>query len=47
MKVYKYRGISTLDRDLKTLVSNQFFAPTAEKLNDPVETVLRGCLKTL
>ena len=44
MKVYKYRGISTLDRDLKTLVSNQFFAPTAEKLNDPVETVLNSQL---
>ena len=44
MKVYKYRGISTLDRDLKTLVSNQFFAPTAEKLNDPVETVLSSQL---
>ena len=44
MKVYKYRGISTLDRDLKTLVSNQFFAPTAEQLNDPVETVLNSQL---
>lgn len=44
MKVYKYRGISTLDRDLKTLVLNQFFAPTAEQLNDPVETVLNSQL---
>ena len=46
MKVYKYRGISYLDRDLKTLVSNQFFAPTAEQLNDPVETVLNSQLVT-
>lgn len=39
MKVYKYRGIESeiLERDLKTFVSNQFFAPKFEMLNDPFE----------
>ena len=43
-KVYKYRGISTLDRDLESLASNYFFAPTAERLNDPTEAVLNDRL---
>ncbi len=43
-KVYKYRGISTLDRDLESLASNYFFAPTAESLNDPTEAVFNDRL---
>jgi hypothetical protein len=41
MKAYKYRsGNEYLDRDLKSLVENYFFAPNAEKLNDPCETLV-------
>lgn len=43
-KVYKYRGVSLLDRDLESLASNYFFAPTAENLNDPTEAVLNDRL---
>lgn len=38
MKVYQYRGIEFLYRDLETFINNQFFAPNFEKLNDPFET---------
>jgi len=52
-KVYKYRGSSkeTIERDIESLVSNYFWAPTADQLNDPAEayvnerpikTALRG-----
>jgi hypothetical protein len=41
MKAYKYRsGKEYLNRDLESLVENYFFAPTAEKLNDPCETLV-------
>lgn len=41
MKAYKYRsGNEFLDRDLKSLVENYFFAPIAENLNDPCETLV-------
>lgn len=47
-KGYKYRGgignhtdegESLFDRDVKTLASNQIFAPLKDKLNDPTETL--------
>ncbi|MDP4201847.1 MAG: DUF2971 domain-containing protein [Bacteroidota bacterium] len=41
MKVYKYRsGNEYLDRDLKSIVENYFYAPIAENLNDPCETLV-------
>lgn len=44
MKVYKYRGVANLERDIKSLVEDNFFAPTAEALNDPTEVVLNDRL---
>lgn len=38
MKLYKYR--SDIYRDLLTLIGNQIYAPTAQKLNDPCETLV-------
>ena len=41
MKVYKYRGsTNNFKRDLESLVRNYFYAPNAEKLNDPCETLV-------
>lgn len=41
MKVYKYRGAGKkLERDLKSISENYFYAPNAEKLNDPCETLV-------
>jgi len=37
MKVYKYRSLSTLDRDLKILKRNQIYATPVKELNDPFE----------
>ncbi|MBN2716075.1 MAG: DUF2971 domain-containing protein [Deltaproteobacteria bacterium] len=37
MKVYKYRGVSFLERDLESIAKNYFWAPTADQLNDPSE----------
>jgi hypothetical protein len=37
MIAYKYRGIETFKRDLKTLVQNQIFASPFSDLNDPFE----------
>lgn len=44
MKVYKYRGSSTLKRDCEGLEQSYFYAPTAEFLNDPTEVVLNDRL---
>ena len=38
MKLYKYRA--DIYRDLLTLVNNQIYAPTAQNLNDPAETIV-------
>lgn len=38
MKLYKYRA--EIYRDLLTLVNNQIYAPTAQNLNDPAETIV-------
>lgn len=38
--VFKYRGLSALDRDLTTLAADRLYAPTAAYLNDPTEVVL-------
>lgn len=48
MKVYKYRNAGTdLERDLNSIFENYFYAPNAEKLNDPCETlVLSDRVKT-
>lgn len=41
MKVYKYRGLGkNFDRDLNSIVENYFYAPNAERLNDPCETLV-------
>ncbi|MCK4661296.1 MAG: DUF2971 domain-containing protein [Bacteroidales bacterium] len=41
MKVYKYRGAGkNLDRDLNSISKNYIYAPNAEKLNDPCETLV-------
>lgn len=40
MFVYKYRGCSKFNRDLKSLVENSFYAPTYDNLNDPCETLV-------
>ena len=41
MKVYKYRGAGKdLERDLNSISENYFYAPNAEKLNDPCETLV-------
>lgn len=37
MKVYKYR--SDIDRDIKTLLANQIFISSKDKLNDPCEAL--------
>lgn len=44
MKVYKYRGLVKLDRTLKSLAEDCFYAPTAAILNDPTEAVLNDKL---
>lgn len=48
MKVYKYRSAGEyFKRDLKSISENYFYAPNAEKLNDPCETlVLSERIKT-
>lgn len=41
MKVYKYRATGkNLERDLNSIAENYFYAPNAEKLNDPCETLV-------
>lgn len=40
MELFKYRG--NFERDLLTLSSNQIFAPTLERLNDPFEGLLNS-----
>jgi hypothetical protein len=41
MKVYKYRSAGEyFKRDLKSISENYFYAPNAEKLNDPCETLV-------
>jgi hypothetical protein len=45
-RVYKYRGVALLDRDLDALASDKLYAPTAAQLNDPSEAVLSGSLAT-
>lgn len=41
MKVYKYRSAGTyFERDLNSISENFFYAPYAEKLNDPCETLV-------
>jgi len=40
LKVYKYRGCSEFDRDLKSLVNNEFYMPTPRNLNDPCEGLI-------
>ncbi len=46
MKVYKYRGGTkeVIERDLESLVSNYFWAPTADQLNDPAEAYVNELL---
>ena len=39
MKVYKYRGIDTIQRDILTLSENKIFASPFIQLNDPFEGV--------
>lgn len=44
VKVYKYRGVGNLDRDIKSLIEDCFFAPSARVLNDPTEVVINDKL---
>lgn len=37
MKVYKFRGVEKLDRDIKTFANNQFFAPNFSEFPDLLE----------
>lgn len=39
MKGYKYRDIESFDRDFKSLLNNQIFAPQFINLNDPFEAI--------
>ena len=41
MKVYKYRAVGDyFKRDLDSITNNIIYAPNAEKLNDPCETLV-------
>jgi hypothetical protein len=49
MKVYKYRGGTeeAVERDIASIVSSYFWAPTVDQLNDPSEAyVKQGHIKT-
>lgn len=41
MLVYKYRGISKIDRDIDTLKNNQYYASSFKDLNDPFENIFQ------
>ncbi|GGD51928.1 hypothetical protein GCM10011514_15200 [Emticicia aquatilis] len=41
MKGYKYRGRDTFERDLESILNNQLYASSFDKLNDPFEATFK------
>ena len=47
MKVYKYRGLESFERDVETLMENRIYASTFDKLNDPFEGIFDDQISTM